>query len=81
SSWALSTANRPDSRYSQRSGDSSTFHSLNRFSIAPQMHSTTNISQQLCSPKRHSTVTYESSTTTSTNNSNIQSSSMPSDYT
>ncbi|CAF3171824.1 unnamed protein product [Rotaria socialis] len=81
SSWVLSTANRPDSRYSQRSSDSSTFHSLNRLSIPPQMHSTTNISHQLCSPKRHSTVTYESSTTTSTNNSNIQSSSIPSDYT
>ncbi|CAF5198896.1 unnamed protein product, partial [Rotaria sp. Silwood1] len=42
-----------------------------------QIHSTTNLSQQLCSPKRHSTTTYESSstTTTSTNNSNLQPSS------
>ncbi|CAF1072693.1 unnamed protein product [Rotaria sp. Silwood1] len=83
SSWVLSTSNRPDSRYSQRSNDSSTFHSLNRLSIPPQIHSTTNLSQQLCSPKRHSTTTYESSstTTTSTNNSNLQPSSTPTEYT
>jgi hypothetical protein len=64
SSWVLSTSTRPDSRYSQRSHDSTTFHSLNRLSIP----STSNLSQQLCSPKRHST-----SSTTPTNNSNIQS--------
>jgi hypothetical protein len=77
SSWVLSTSNRSDSRYSQRSHDSSTFHSLNRLSIPSQIHSTTNLSQQLCSPKRHSTITYESSTTT--NNSNTQS--PPTEYT
>ncbi|CAF3082184.1 unnamed protein product [Rotaria sp. Silwood2] len=81
SSWILSTSNRPDSRYSQRSNDSSTFHSLNRLSIPPQIHSTTNLSQQLCSPKRHSTTTYESSTTASTNNSNLPPSSTPTEYT
>jgi hypothetical protein len=80
SSWVLSTSNRPDSHYSQRSNDSSTFHSLNRLSIPSQIHSTTNLSQQLCSPKRHSSTTYESSTTTTTtNNSNIQST--PTEYT
>ena len=77
SSWVLSTSNRPESRYSQRSSDSSTFHSLNRLSIPSQIHSSTNLSRQLCSPKRHSTVTYESSI----NNSNVQSSSTPTEYT
>jgi hypothetical protein len=80
SSWILSTSNRSDSRYSQRSNDSSTFHSLNRLSIP----STNNLSQQLCSPKRHSTLTYESSTIKTNNNNNNNSSnnqSTPTEYT
>ncbi|CAF3758169.1 unnamed protein product [Adineta steineri] len=81
SSWMLSTTNRPDSRYSQRSSDSSTFHSLNRLSIPSQLHSTTNLSQQLCSPKRHSTITYESTATTLTSNSNSQPQATSQDYT
>jgi hypothetical protein len=81
SSWVLSTSNRSDSRYSHRSNDSSTFHSLNRLSIPSQIHSTTNLSQQLCSPKRHSTITYESSTTTTNNNNNSNIQSTPTEYT
>ncbi len=77
SSWVLSTSNRSDSRYSQRSNDSTTFHSLNRLSIPSQIHSTSNLSQQLCSPKRHSSIPYQSSSTT--NNSNLQS--PPTEYT
>jgi hypothetical protein len=57
----MSTSSRPESRYSQRSHDSSTFHSLNRLSIPSQVHSSGNLSHQLCSPKRHSSITYESS--------------------
>ncbi|UJR38161.1 hypothetical protein I4U23_030838 [Adineta vaga] len=80
SSWVLSTTTRPESRYSQRSADSSTFHSLNRLSIPTQIHSATNLSQQLCSPKRHSTITYESTATTVTTNSTTQPDSTPTDY-
>lgn len=68
SSWVLSTSNRPESRYSQRSNDSSTFHSLNRLSIP----SPARLSHQLCSPKRHSTAT---------ENGNLPSASSPTEYT
>lgn len=46
------------------------------------MQSNNNLSHQLCSPKRHSTMTYDSSLATSTSTtSNIPTSSSPHDYT
>jgi hypothetical protein len=47
----LSTSNHPESHYSHRSSDSSTFHSLNRFSIP-----SSSLSNELCSPKQHSNI-------------------------
>ncbi|CAF3058645.1 unnamed protein product [Rotaria sp. Silwood2] len=70
SSWILSKPNYPESHYSQRNIDPSTFHSFNHIPIT----SSSNISNELCSPKRH-TVTQTSTEYTvaiappSTNNS------------
>ncbi|CAF1404208.1 unnamed protein product [Rotaria magnacalcarata] len=50
SSWVLSKSNYPDAHYSQRNTDSSTFSSFNHISIP----SSSNLSNELCSPKRHS---------------------------
>ncbi|CAF1211431.1 unnamed protein product [Rotaria sordida] len=50
SSWILPKSNYPESHYSQRNIDSSTFHSFNHIPNS----SSSNISNEVCSPKRHS---------------------------
>ncbi|CAF1395310.1 unnamed protein product [Adineta steineri] len=52
SSWMLPNSNHPESHYSQRNIDSSTFHTFNHLS----MRSPSTLSNELCSPKRHTSM-------------------------